>query len=226
MSPTIRRVSGRSTCSSTSWSSSRMATRTSRCVAEMRISRFMCVRAASGRGRPHSRRPSAWQEGGVAQGGGRQADAPTLMHNSRLRFPEAHDRPCDGRQERVTSHGRCKLQRHEGTVRDSTASPAIGHDGHCLTPKGVGPPRQRSPVRGVLQRGRPAVGWVTCGRRRFNGRESDGAWQTADGRYGHCSAVYAPSSRSSCREITMRWISLVPSPISQTFASRIMRSTG
>ena len=26
--------------------------------------------------------------------------------------------------------------------------------------------------------------------------------------------------------MTMRWISLVPSPISQTLASRIMRSTG
>ena len=28
------------------------------------------------------------------------------------------------------------------------------------------------------------------------------------------------------RAMTSRWISLVPSPISQTFASRIMRSTG
>ena len=32
--------------------------------------------------------------------------------------------------------------------------------------------------------------------------------------------------RSRCRAITTRWISDVPSPISQIFASRIMRSTG
>ncbi len=34
------------------------------------------------------------------------------------------------------------------------------------------------------------------------------------------------SSRKSVRAITIRWISLVPSPISQIFASRIIRSTG
>jgi hypothetical protein len=34
------------------------------------------------------------------------------------------------------------------------------------------------------------------------------------------------SSPRMCRPITMRWISLVPSPISHTLASRIMRSTG
>ena len=34
------------------------------------------------------------------------------------------------------------------------------------------------------------------------------------------------SSLRRCRAITIRWISDVPSPISQTLASRIMRSTG
>ncbi len=34
------------------------------------------------------------------------------------------------------------------------------------------------------------------------------------------------SCRNRCLAITMRWISDVPSPISQIFASRIMRSTG
>ena len=41
MSPTMRRASGRSTRSSTSWSSSRMATRVSRGFALIRISRFI-----------------------------------------------------------------------------------------------------------------------------------------------------------------------------------------
>ena len=38
-------------------------------------------------------------------------------------------------------------------------------------------------------------------------------------------APYPRSPRIS-RAITSRWISLVPSPISQTLASRIIRSTG
>lgn len=36
-------------------------------------------------------------------------------------------------------------------------------------------------------------------------------------------SINAPNSS---RAMTIRWISLVPSPISQIFASRIMRSTG
>ena len=75
----------------------------------------------------------------------------------------------------------------------------------------------------------PAIGWVTAGQRRSNG--SDRVLATINGpacrgrpKAGRLS--YAPRSRSSWREITMRWISLVPSPISQTLASRIIRSTG
>ena len=37
---------------------------------------------------------------------------------------------------------------------------------------------------------------------------------------------YAIIPFSKCRAITKRWISLVPSPISQILASRIKRSTG
>ena len=39
-------------------------------------------------------------------------------------------------------------------------------------------------------------------------------------------ATQSTSSPRICRAMTIRWISLVPSPISQTLASRIMRSTG
>ena len=38
--------------------------------------------------------------------------------------------------------------------------------------------------------------------------------------------IHSISPFSRCRAITMRWISLVPSPISQIFASRMKRSTG
>ena len=37
---------------------------------------------------------------------------------------------------------------------------------------------------------------------------------------------YPASSFNTCRAMTIRWISDVPSPISQIFASRIIRSTG
>src|SRR5437879_5226064 len=46
MSPTMRQASGRSTSSSTSWSSSMMATRVSRGVALIKISLFMCSQRA------------------------------------------------------------------------------------------------------------------------------------------------------------------------------------
>jgi len=42
----------------------------------------------------------------------------------------------------------------------------------------------------------------------------------------YAGAVRPDISLTSCRPMTRRWISLVPSPISHTLASRIMRSTG
>ncbi len=58
-----------------------------------------------------------------------------------------------------------------------------------------------------------------------NIREQDVISQAATTTYG---VQYAQSTRSdsSERAITMRWISEVPSPISHTLASRIIRSTG
>lgn len=43
---------------------------------------------------------------------------------------------------------------------------------------------------------------------------------------GRVTTYQLESSLSKCRAITMRWISDVPSPISEIFASRIIRSTG
>ena len=43
---------------------------------------------------------------------------------------------------------------------------------------------------------------------------------------GASGALRRPAARGSCRAITSRWIWLVPSPISVSFASRMKRSTG
>ncbi len=60
------------------------------------------------------------------------------------------------------------------------------------------------------------------------GRNLSPLWR-ADGpseRPCYSGAVRPDISLTSCRPMTKRWISFVPSPISHTLASRIIRSTG
>src|SRR3954471_5131974 len=68
MSPTIRRASGRSTSSSTSWSSSMIATRVSRRVALIRISLFMAHEGDEGGPFRRGDRPPRFRPEGDAIG--------------------------------------------------------------------------------------------------------------------------------------------------------------
>src|SRR5262245_51663795 len=68
MSPTIRRASGRSTSSSTNWSSSMIATRVSRGVALIRISLFIAHGGVGGCPFHRGDRPPLFQPEGNAIG--------------------------------------------------------------------------------------------------------------------------------------------------------------
>src|ERR1044071_5193354 len=88
MSPTMRRASGRSTSSSTNWSSSMIATRVSRGVALIRISLFIA-------------------HGGDEGGPFRRGDRPPLFQ------PEGGAISCTRRQPRRETNERAKEHRYK-----------------------------------------------------------------------------------------------------------------
>jgi hypothetical protein len=115
MSPTMRRASGRSTRSSTSWSSSRMATRVSRGFALIKISRFIGVR----------HKPWRWRLSGTGVAEWKKVwGEPWLVHvahgNSREECPGLRwDRPRCPRLKRASTReggpfGPPGLQRNSG----------------------------------------------------------------------------------------------------------------
>ena len=73
-------------------------------------------------------------------------------HNSQLGLPEARDRPCNGRQERVAIHCRGNKQRQVGTVLSSAALHTIGHDHAMPSARGTASsgPNGRSGAEGFI----------------------------------------------------------------------------
>ena len=202
-----------------------MATRVSRGVAFTRSSRFIrTCRTPRAAATPLDRggRRTRWTNGVTARANGR---SPAAAHDRTSQgAPDRHNE-IGSNEPRPGSRTIPRWQRREAQASGSTWTPAIDAHKACHAEGRVGGSVGGSlaPAGPIHKRKRPAS---RTGRRRLKRRLWVNAVNYCGVRVSRNMGGYAINPFSRCRAITMRWISLVPSPISQILASRMNRSTG